>query len=198
MPIIYSQKLSNSYSSHRISSFSWATLYDHLWHRRVHTNIQVIPALIFDYHSETMPNDTNANISEQLQSQDASNYDAGTDAADTDAAIRDDLTTTTQDNGVSLLHNKAMFILKLKIDSGSNRWPDWWCFHSTGRRNVILEKRHKPLFTIARKCTWAGGVCYIWNNFKQDNEISISRASICSPTKEIFCYQLTFSCMLPW
>ena len=71
-----------------------------------------------------MPNDTNANISEQLQSQDASNYDAGTDAADTDAAIRDDLATTTQDNGVSLLHNKAMFILKLKIDSGSNRWPD--------------------------------------------------------------------------
>ena len=63
---------------------------------------------IFNSHSETVPNDTHGNIDEQPQSQDSSNYDADTDV------IGNDSTTTAQDDDPPLLHNKAMFILKLK------------------------------------------------------------------------------------
>jgi len=55
-----------------------------------------------------MPNDTHRNIDEQLGSQDDSNYDADTDI------IGNESTATAQDDDPPLLHNKAMFILKLK------------------------------------------------------------------------------------
>ena len=45
----FTARIYSSYSSHRNSSFSRAMLYDYLWHRRVHTNIQVIPALSGSY-----------------------------------------------------------------------------------------------------------------------------------------------------